>query len=255
MFGEYLSQFLRTLREKLFTGPKSSTPATVSSTSSPSESKPQKSDSGSLENKMFKNFYKEEGELKIEDYHLAASELGVELAAVMAVAEVESGPHGGFLSNGKPVILFERHKFTDLTGGRFVVSHPDLNASRWGEKPYGKLHQQWERYEVAKALDPKAAAEACSWGRFQIMGFNHKRAGFSKIENFVDAMHRSARDQLMAFVSFIKTSKKLHQALIDKDWQTFTRLYNGSGQVAYYSERISNAYKRIDRMLEDEDGD
>ena len=45
------------------------------------------------------------------DYTRVASLLGVETAVVKAVAEVESGGKGGFLSDGRPVILFEGHVF------------------------------------------------------------------------------------------------------------------------------------------------
>ncbi|MDE5638372.1 MAG: N-acetylmuramidase family protein, partial [Odoribacter sp.] len=41
------------------------------------------------------------------DYRRVASLLGVETAVVKAIAEVESGGKGGFLSDGRPVILFE----------------------------------------------------------------------------------------------------------------------------------------------------
>jgi len=41
-----------------------------------------------------------------DDYKEAAQKLGCDVAAVKAVSEVESGPHGAFLSSGDPVILF-----------------------------------------------------------------------------------------------------------------------------------------------------
>jgi N-acetylmuramidase len=44
------------------------------------------------------------------DYQAAAQSLGCEVAAVKAVAAVESAGHG-FLPNGKPKILFEAHIF------------------------------------------------------------------------------------------------------------------------------------------------
>lgn len=45
------------------------------------------------------------------DYKRVAALLEVETAVVKAVAEVESGGRGGFLSDGRPVILFEGHIF------------------------------------------------------------------------------------------------------------------------------------------------
>ena len=48
--------------------------------------------------------------LTIKDYQKAAKELNCEVAAIRAVAEVES-LKGGFLPDGRPKILFERHVF------------------------------------------------------------------------------------------------------------------------------------------------
>lgn len=63
------------------------------------------------------------------DYEWAAKELGVELAAVKAFAKVESGG-AGFLKIGKrmvPKILYERHKFSTLTGHRYSAKYPDIS--------------------------------------------------------------------------------------------------------------------------------
>ena len=48
-----------------------------------------------------------------EDFVRAALRLGegVEVAAVKAVQEVETGGRGGFFAPGKPAILFEGHIF------------------------------------------------------------------------------------------------------------------------------------------------
>ena len=45
------------------------------------------------------------------DFKHAAELLGVEVAAIKAVLEVETGNKGGFLAVGKPTILFEGHIF------------------------------------------------------------------------------------------------------------------------------------------------
>lgn len=48
--------------------------------------------------------------LTINDYQNAATKLGVDVASVRAVASVESKGNGLF-SDGRPVILYERHIF------------------------------------------------------------------------------------------------------------------------------------------------
>lgn len=69
-------------------------------------------------------------ELKEQDYINASKELGCEVAAIKAVAEVESAG-SGFLSDGQPKILFERHYFSRLTGGKFDKSYPDISYPKW----------------------------------------------------------------------------------------------------------------------------
>lgn len=66
-----------------------------------------------------------------QDFQDAANQLGVDVPTIKAVAEVESGPHGAFLSSGEPVILFERHKFHKLTGGKFS-KFPDISNPKAG---------------------------------------------------------------------------------------------------------------------------
>jgi hypothetical protein len=56
--------------------------------------------------------------LRRADFEAVAARLGCEWEAVAAVAEVESGPLGGFGSDGRPIILFERHLFSRKTNSR-----------------------------------------------------------------------------------------------------------------------------------------
>ncbi|MGH9258308.1 MAG: N-acetylmuramidase domain-containing protein, partial [Acidimicrobiales bacterium] len=70
-----------------------------------------------------------------------------------------------------------------------------------------------------------------SWGMFQIMGFNHKKAGYASVQEFVDAMRKGETEQLMAFLRFILT-EGLGAALQAKAWKQFAETYNGPG----YSE-------------------
>src|SRR5690606_34779310 len=69
--------------------------------------------------------------LSMADYQRAASALGVDVATVRAVADVESSG-GGFLADGRPKILFERHIFARETGGRFNQSHPGISGPAGG---------------------------------------------------------------------------------------------------------------------------
>lgn len=179
------------------------------------------------------------------DYAAAARRLGVDVAAVKAVAEVEAAGNG-FLPSGKPKVLFEAHVFSQRTGGRHDASHPDISSPRWNRALYGAGGEhQWARFSQAYRLDPQAAMQSASWGRFQIMGFNHKAAGYHDVASFVDAMKRSEAAQLDAFASFIQSNPAMHRALQQHDWTAFARAYNGPGYAQNaYDQKIAEAYRR-----------
>ena len=181
--------------------------------------------------------------LKQSDFIDAADELQVPVAVVKAVCEVEA-PRGGFLRyNNEPVILFERHKFHQFTEGKYTKQHPDISNPRPGG--YLGYKQEHLRLQEATNLDREAALKSASWGRFQIMGFNYKLCGFSKLQNFINAMYHSEKSQLDAFVKFIK-SVKLQDELQRLDWHGFSRAYNGKNYWKNnYAERLEKAYNKF----------
>ena len=120
-----------------------------------------------------------------EGYAAAAWLLMVDIPAMQAVAEIESGPEGAFLDSGEPVILFERHLFHELTDGRFDGLSDISNPTRGG---YGKYSEQHPKLKRAAALDRDAALMSCSWGLYQILGRNHAQAGYPSLQRFVNAV-------------------------------------------------------------------
>lgn len=177
----------------------------------------------------------------------AAEFLGVEVAAVKAVAEVESRG-AGFLPDGRPTILFERHKFHKYTGGKFDQSHPDISNRKAGGYGRAGTHQ-WDRYGEAYDLDPLAAMKSCSWGKFQIMGFNHAEAGCASVQEFVDAMGQSEDEQLKAFVNFVKANG-LTDELKRRDWAGFARGYNGADyKINKYDTKLAAAYRKHSKAI------
>jgi hypothetical protein len=181
--------------------------------------------------------------LSDKDFEDAAKTLDVEVAMIRAVAEVES-PRGPFDDMGRPEILFERHYFHRLTGGKHDKAHPDIsNADAGG---YGKFSAQYGKLERAYALDRDAALRSASWGRLQIMGNNFKAAGFASAADFALAMTRSEAEHLKAFVSFIKSDANMHAALKKKDWEGFAKKYNGPGYKKYdYDTKLKDAYDKL----------
>lgn len=180
------------------------------------------------------------------DYEAAATTLGCEVAAIRAVAETESGSSGSFFRfpgwDVVPAILYERHYFHQLTGGKYDSTHPDLSSRNAGG--YGKYSAQYRKLIRAYQLVPGAALESASWGKFQIMGRWHAQAGYDSVESFVKAISVSEKNHLAAFVSFIEADERLARAVVDKDWLRFALVYNGPGQDGY-DLRMKEAYERL----------
>lgn len=182
-----------------------------------------------------------------DDYRDDAVRIGCELAAMLAVFEVESSGVG-FHSDGTPKTLFEGHIFHRLTKGKFTALHPTLSYPKWTKAHYGKNAEQ-EKARLAKAceLDRNAALMSASWGLPQIMGFNFVPAGFRSLQAFINAMYKDANSQLECFTNFILT-QGLDDELRSLNWTSFARQYNGNGQVDFYAGKMKKAYDKFKRQ-------
>lgn len=178
--------------------------------------------------------------------------LNIDPAAIKAVATVESAGRG-MLADGRPAILFEAHIFSGQTGHRYDQSHPDISSPVWNRALYKGGAAEWPRLERARALNEEAANASASWGIFQIMGFNYRACGFLSATQYANAMMTGPAAHVEAFANFIAANKPMLNALRAKDWATFARLYNGPGQVPYYSTKISEAYNSFAGTLVDND--
>ncbi|MFK0032970.1 N-acetylmuramidase domain-containing protein [Pseudomonas monteilii] len=202
--------------------------------------------------------------LKHADLVKASQQLGVPVAAVYALNEVESKGRG-FLDNGKPVILFERHvMYQRLQRLRRETDDPEvlkdnadqlaqLNPAQVNPKPGGYIGgtAEHQRLTQARQIDEVTALESASWGAFQVMGYHWQRLGYESVHDFVDRMTRSEADQLEAFVRFIEADASLHKALKALKWTTVARLYNGPAYKRnLYDVKLARAFERHqDRAL------
>lgn len=183
------------------------------------------------------------------DYTSAAHTLGVPVAAVKAVASVESAG-AGFISGNRPKILFERHvmysqlsqKLGKAKADQLAAKNPSIvNPEPGGYKGGVAEH---DRLGLATALDRECALSSASWGAFQIMGYHWKTLGYPTLQAFINAMYASEAAQLDAFVRFIKADPVLLRALKALDWPAFARRYNGPGYARNkYDEKMSQAYR------------
>ncbi len=183
--------------------------------------------------------------LSAEGLARACGILGVGEADLRAVLAVETSGNG-FLPDGRPKILFERHVFHRLTKGRHSADHPDISnpergGYRGGAAEYGRL-------ERAVALDRRAAFDSTSWGLGQIMGFNAAKVGYSDAEAMARDFAQGADAQVAAVARFIAASgAQAHLAA--HDWAAFARVYNGPRFAENrYDEKLRRAY---DRLTED----
>ncbi|MBB6153699.1 peptidoglycan hydrolase-like protein with peptidoglycan-binding domain [Pseudomonas sp. JAI115] len=196
--------------------------------------------------------------LKNTDLVSAAQRLDVPLASVSAVNEVESSGRG-FLDNGKPVILFERHVMhrrlstvrnegddaveLKRQADQLALLHPALINPKYGGYAGGTAEHQ--RLSNARLIDDIAALESASWGAFQIMGYHWQRLGYSSVQDFVTAMSAGESHQFDAFVRFIETDPALHKALKGRKWAEFAKIYNGPAyQRNLYDIKLQRAYER-----------
>lgn len=181
-----------------------------------------------------------------KDFVEVAERLGVEVAAIKAVVEIEAGSsHQGFSSPGIPLINFDLSMFRRFAAKRGVnlskynSSHPVVFSSSRGSQA-----QANRRLKAARSINVDAANEGTFWGMFQIGGFNWQKCGAESLDDFVMKMSRSERDQLDMFAEFI-TRVGLLKSLQNKDWATFARGYNGPGyQKRAYHTRMAQAYAR-----------
>jgi hypothetical protein len=97
---------------------------------------------------------------------------------------------------------------------------------------------------VAAALDKSAAIKACSWGKFQVMGFNFEVCGFTNLDDFYAAMQKSEGEHLKAFCNFI-AGNNLGGALRKHQWATLASGYNGADyKINQYDTKLAAAYKK-----------
>jgi hypothetical protein len=172
------------------------------------------------------------------DYQRAAALLGVEEVAIRAVVSVEAAG-SGFLPDGRPKILFERHLFWSFTPLPVSQSRPDLSNPMPGGYRGGAA--EWDRLNDAIKFDRTAALRATSWGLGQVLGNNYSVAGYDDVEAFVRAMFESEGKQLNAMMSFIK-GNGLDIALQRHDWARFAAGYNGIAGVGVYDIKLAEAF-------------
>lgn len=174
-------------------------------------------------------------------------QLGVGEDELHAFLDVETRG-SGFDPQGRPRILFERHKFYKYVPAEKRAEA--VNAGLASKTPggYGKESEQYDKLLRAVAIDRKAALYSCSWGLGQVMGFNHLLAGYSTVDEMVEAFMADEENHLQAAVNFIKNTG-LADKLRRHDWAGFANGYNGENyRINQYDEKLADAYRKWSRI-------
>ncbi|MBF8164038.1 DUF3380 domain-containing protein [Pseudomonas mendocina] len=213
----------------------------------------------------------EGGELSDADIRSAARDLNCEPGLIYAIARQESA-HSSFIAIDDekiPSILYERHKFKSLSQNpSFGETNPEIYGPPYkrarldksgkyivlktGEEisindaygPTGRF--QYERLITAYHLNENAALQSCSWGKFQIMGFNYAAAGFSNVKDFTRAMSLSDAEHIKAFLKFAKSNANLLRGLRERNFELIAAGHNGDGWRSInpdYAANIEKFYK------------
>ena len=186
-----------------------------------------------------------------------ANRLGIEPALLKAVQIVEAAGRDGFLSDGRPQILFEGHimykefhkKFPDRDLAYLCKKFSTVFYPKWDKSKYFGGLGEYKRLELAKEIDEECALKATSWGMFQIMGFNHNLCGCKDVFDFVHKMSESHEKQLELMYYFMNNSGCLKE-LKEKDWAGFAKKYNGPGYAQNaYDQKLRNAYENFKNKL------
>lgn len=231
----------------------------------------------------------EGGDIVEEDWKGIAQSLDCDPTTLKAIARVESGGRSSFWRvNDRdgahlPALVFERHYFSRLTHRIYDDAHPDIawrrayrpNAELGKANPmmhdkridaddvYGNYARGYLRLINAYRLDPEAALKSCSWGKFQIMGENHKLCDYDAVEKFVAKMCESERAQITLLAVFIRRKPRawkdpnnkalgkeisLWDAVKTKNWGAIAFNYNGPDYKTYrYEEKLRAAYEEYSK--------
>lgn len=173
----------------------------------------------------------------------------IEPAALMAFIAVESGGRGFDKATGKIIIQFEP--------AWFKRKSPYTPSGNWSQNGVERQKAEWIAFSDAFKSNPDAAMESTSIGLPQIMGFHWKRLGYESAGAMWDDFKAGEINQVKALIKFIETDKKLHNALLEKDWHVVAYIYNGAGYMALahrlqrepYNVSMAKAYEQYSRAI------
>jgi uncharacterized protein YraI len=200
-----------------------------------------------------------------------AAMLSVPVSSVVAVLAAESGGNC-FGPDGRLIIRFENHIFYNYWGqqhpetfNRFFAFDTSAPANAWKghlwrrdeNSPWQSFHGnqdlEWQVLIIARALDDTAALSSISMGAPQIMGFNFRRIGYNSVQRMFSEFAHSAHVQLLALFDFVKgmnANAPAIQALQNRDYLAFAKMYNGTANAQTYADIIQRCVGLFNRLIQ-----
>jgi hypothetical protein len=169
--------------------------------------------------------------------------IGVGEDELHAFMEVEARG-SGFDKQGRPALLFEPHLFwRELAGTqRAQAAAQGLAYPSWRSGAYPA--DSYPRLTAAMSINETAAIRSASWGLGQILGSNHKAAGYATPQLMVLAFMDDEETHLEAMVNFL-IANNLDDDLRAHRWETLARGYNGPAFAKHnYHGRLAAAFAK-----------
>lgn len=163
---------------------------------------------------------------------VVAKDFGLDPLAFQALIDVETSGTG-FLDDGRPKILLERHYVYRLATAAQRAALPASVCYPTAGGYGAPGANQWDRFEIVAAVDLDLAIRSVSWGLGQVMGDNWKTIGEQSPQLMMIRAGRDERTQLEQMAAFIVTKAGLKAAINAHDWLTVAKLYNGPAQQGY----------------------
>lgn len=184
--------------------------------------------------------------------------LGIEQKVLESIFVIESGDDDGFTKDGKLILRFENHIFAQLLNNPNAYNalfkhgipghtgHMFNDGGNWIEF-HGNQELEHKVLNAAMQIDEEIALQSASYGLGQVMGFNHRKLGYTSAKEMVSAFSNpefGTENQLYGFLAFIINSPELISAIREKNWRRIAEIYNGNNADTY-SLLLKNTYATL----------
>lgn len=176
-----------------------------------------------------------------DDIGATAVMLGCATKQLRAVAKVESAG-SGFDQTGRPKILFERHIFHRLTGGKFSPASFSQGVAG------GYSEDSWAKLGAACGKDVDAAFSSASWGKFQVLGTHWSKLGYASPFELAHSCVESEAAHYVLLARYVRTfgltGAIQRLSTNPDDCRDFAAGFNGPGYRRFaYHEKLAEAMR------------